>query len=500
MAPSRSQRGSVSTIKTSADEETPLLTPIAPVPTFSEPIEAAPDLNTSIHDDEDENAPLPTVQIFLLCYTRVVEPIAFFSIFPYINTMIERVGGVATVDVGFYSGLIESLFSVTQMCVMIAWGKAADRWGRKPCLVLSLVGISISMALFGMSQTIWQMILFRCIAGVFSGTLVTVRAMITENSTKKTQAKAFSYFAFSGNVGIFLGPMLGAALERPALKYPIFSNIKFFQEYPYALPGFVTSIIGATAAILSALFVRETLHLHHRKGHTPEPTMSTMELLRHPGIGRVLFIYNYILALAFAFTAANPVFLYTPIDLGGIGFSPSFIGGAIAVNGVSQALWLLFAFPPLHRRTGTIGTLRLCALMWPIFFLINPLANLLLRTHHPLLFWTLSPPVVVIGSGVAMAFTAMQLAINDIAPSHHTLGTLNAVALAMSSGLRAVVPALGASLYAAGVKGRVLEGQLFWVVITALAVGLWPVLKWLPEKAWGRIGHRVQGVGCAARY
>lgn len=37
----------------------------------------------------------------------------------------------------------------------------------------------------------------------------TVRAMITENSTKKTQAKAFSYFAFANNLGIFFGPLMG---------------------------------------------------------------------------------------------------------------------------------------------------------------------------------------------------------------------------------------------------------------------------------------------------
>jgi MFS-type transporter involved in bile tolerance (Atg22 family) len=37
----------------------------------------------------------------------------------------------------------------------------------------------------------------------------TVRAMMTENSTPRTQARAFSFFAFSGNVGIFLGPLIG---------------------------------------------------------------------------------------------------------------------------------------------------------------------------------------------------------------------------------------------------------------------------------------------------
>lgn len=54
------------------------------------------------------------------------------------------------------------------------------------------------------------MILFRCLAGIFAGSVVTVRAMLTENSTKETQARVFSYFAFAGNIGgIFVGPLLG---------------------------------------------------------------------------------------------------------------------------------------------------------------------------------------------------------------------------------------------------------------------------------------------------
>jgi MFS family permease len=65
------------------------------------------------------------------------------------------------------------------------------------------------MTLFGMSQSLWQMIAMRCLAGVFAGTVVTVRAMLSENSTKSTQAMAFSYFAFARNLGLFIGPLLG---------------------------------------------------------------------------------------------------------------------------------------------------------------------------------------------------------------------------------------------------------------------------------------------------
>ena len=57
---------------------------------------------------KDEDRPLDKTQIFLLCYARLIEPIAFFSIFPFINQMIEEVGGVREEDVGFYSGLIVS--------------------------------------------------------------------------------------------------------------------------------------------------------------------------------------------------------------------------------------------------------------------------------------------------------------------------------------------------------------------------------------------------------
>jgi MFS family permease len=66
----------------------------------------------------------------------------------------------------------ESLFSLTQMLVMISWGRAADRLGRKPILVVSLVGVAMATSIFGLSKAVWQMIVFRCLAGVFAGTIV----------------------------------------------------------------------------------------------------------------------------------------------------------------------------------------------------------------------------------------------------------------------------------------------------------------------------------------
>jgi hypothetical protein len=102
-----------------ADENTPLLT--------TEPaITAGPEAEVRRYDgkiavnggeraverdaDEDEDRPLPKLQIVLLCFARLIEPMAFFGIFPFVNKMIQELGGLAEADVGFYSGLIVSSF------------------------------------------------------------------------------------------------------------------------------------------------------------------------------------------------------------------------------------------------------------------------------------------------------------------------------------------------------------------------------------------------------
>lgn len=82
--------------------------------------------------------------------------------------------------------------------------------------------------------------------------------------------------------------------------------------------------------------------------------------------------------------------------------------------------------------------------------------------------------------------------VNDIAPSHETLGELNAIVLALSSGLRAIIPALSTSVYAIGVKYRVFGGQMFWVILIVVASGLLPLLRILPEKAEGRPEREAQ--------
>jgi hypothetical protein len=84
---------------------------------------------------------------------------------------------------------------------------------------------------------------------------------VSELSTKRTQARAFSYFAFSSNLGIFFGPLVGA-LANPTKQYPkLFGNVKFFQDWPYILPTAVAGFICAITFLTNIFFVKEVLIL-----------------------------------------------------------------------------------------------------------------------------------------------------------------------------------------------------------------------------------------------
>ncbi|KAK6342279.1 hypothetical protein TWF730_001755 [Orbilia blumenaviensis] len=472
------------------NEDTPLLT------TRTHAVNAAahlPKPSTDTRDNEDsagdtgdtgdtgEDRPLPMKQIIFLCTARLIEPIAFFSIFPYINKMCKENGSLDEADVGFYSGLIESLFSLTQMLVMVFWGRAADRLGRKPILVFSMAGVTVATSMFGMATTIREMILFRCLAGVFAGTILTIRTMISEHSTIKTQARAFSLFAFTGNLGILFGPLIGGMLAEPSLQYPrFFSGVPFFEKYPYALPSFAVGALGLVITLICAVNIEETLpskiakqddseETASRSSTATKATMSTWKLIKAPGVGLVLYTFQHISLLAFAYTAVVPVFWYTPVALGGLGFSPVKISAFMGLNGLSQAAWLLLIFPSLHRRIGTNGVLRVCATAYPVFLAIPPLLNLLLRKGFLTIFWISAPVLMALGCGVAMSFTAIQLALNDVAPSPQILGTLNGICLAMASGVRSFSPALFASLFAINARTQWLWGYAIWLLLIIIA-------------------------------
>jgi hypothetical protein len=99
-------------LKPPNDETTPLLATNGTSPVAQTNEEVVLENATQEAPNDEDDRPLPRMQIFLLCYARLVEPVAFFGIFPFINKMIWETGELERdTSVGFVSGLIVCVWS-----------------------------------------------------------------------------------------------------------------------------------------------------------------------------------------------------------------------------------------------------------------------------------------------------------------------------------------------------------------------------------------------------
>ncbi|KJX93931.1 major facilitator superfamily transporter like protein [Zymoseptoria brevis] len=419
--------------------------------------------------EHEQEATFQTTQVIALCCAAIVEPVACFCIFPFIAEMIQHTGGTSGSDVGFWAGAIESLFSVVQMSVMMGYGRMSDKFGRKPVLVFSLLGLSVTTMLFGLSRSLLQMIIFRCLSGLFAGSVVTARIMVSESCTTSTEARTFAWFMFSRNLGILLGPIIGGLFANVQL----FDQVPALKDYPYFPATFAAGATCLLGTILIAVLSKETLtRTKAEKSGPAKDAMTTLQLLRSPGVSTALFSFGCTRFLSLANTAVLPVFLFTSIDKGGFGFSPQFISYFLAGWAACQALWTLVCFAPLKRRLGNARVMQLCSAGWPLLFASFAVLNEMLRHGHTTLFWTFLAVPLLLGGGIAMSFASAQLLVNDTCPSPQETALINAISQTLNSAIRAVTPAIFTTVFALGTKYQILDGHLCWIALAAVALPL----------------------------
>lgn len=170
--------------------------------------------------------------------------------------MIESLG-IPEDDVARYAGITVSMFPLAQTLTAVSWGRASDRYGRKPVILLSLTCTMITSLLWGFSSSIGMAIAVRAFAGAGNGTVGIIRTAVAELVPwKELQPRAFSVMPLVWNVGSIFGPMLGGALANPYhIKpgQPLPSNPSLLQRFPYALPNMLAVIlflIGISTGIL----------------------------------------------------------------------------------------------------------------------------------------------------------------------------------------------------------------------------------------------------------
>ncbi|KAF9061697.1 major facilitator superfamily domain-containing protein [Rhodocollybia butyracea] len=392
--------------------------------------ETTPLLNNARNDQDPEDqeplvkeaTPLPMLQLLIICFIRLMDPISFTQIFPYVNEFITFLK--VTDDpsqTGFYSGLVD--FSR-----FIQWSKLSNKIGRKPVIMAGTLGVALSTMYFGLSSSLTELLVSRAIAGVSGGTVAVVQSVVGEITDASNQAAAFPIYGLVWPVGGIAGPFIGGVLSNPADKYDPFFQNSVFHIHPYFLPCLVAGTLALCGVVSAYLFLEETLHRKpsDSTGSNPaddhEPTLR--ELLSIPII-RVLTIS----AFAFNFNGTGfevlfVLFCYTPIVNGGLEFSPSTIGFILSYAGLISAAMQVFIMPVLLKRVEASKLYNIAISAWPISFAFLPILNFIARRGlgqatgnldlvSGIMLWAILVFVIAMSGIGGMAYSPAALAVSN---------------------------------------------------------------------------------------
>ncbi|TFK34502.1 major facilitator superfamily domain-containing protein [Crucibulum laeve] len=217
---------------------------------------------TQLNEEHPPTTPLPKLQLFIIIFIQIAEPVTSTVIYPFVNDLVRAIGVTRGDEkkTGYYVGVVESIFYAAEALTVLHWGRASDILGRRPILLGGMLGLALAMMGFGLSRYYWMLILSRCFQGAFNGNIGVTKSVMAEITDSTNAAQAFSFLPVAWSIGSTLGPFIGGVFANPAKLWPkVFGHLEFFKTYPYFLPCLVAALIPISAFILAFMGLKETL-------------------------------------------------------------------------------------------------------------------------------------------------------------------------------------------------------------------------------------------------
>ena len=258
---------------------------------------------------------------------------AFSLVMPFLPLYVEQLGVTGHSALNIWSGLV---FSITFLFSAIAspfWGGLADRKGRKIMLLRSALGMACVMALSGLAQNIWQLLVLRALLGLLGGFIPNANALIATQMPRNRSGWAMGTLSTGGVAGALLGPLAGGLLA---------------DAYGLRMVFFITAIVLFLCFVLTLVCIKENFVPVAKKEmlHAREVFAS----LKNPRLVLSLFITTMVIQVATG-SIAPILTLYVRELAGNVG-NIAFISGMIAsVPGVAA----LMSAPRLGRLGDRIG-------------------------------------------------------------------------------------------------------------------------------------------------
>lgn len=152
--------------------------------------------------------------------TVLLDILAFGVVIPVLPRLIKQMAGGDMVAAAHWVGIIATVFAVVQFFFNPIQGALSDRFGRRPVILLSNLGLGLDFILMALVQTLPWLVIARVISGMTSASFSTANAYLADVTPPDKRAAAFGTLGAAFGVGFVLGPALGGTLGDIDLRLP----------------------------------------------------------------------------------------------------------------------------------------------------------------------------------------------------------------------------------------------------------------------------------------
>ncbi|MGC1304216.1 MAG: TCR/Tet family MFS transporter [Caulobacteraceae bacterium] len=254
-------------------------------------------------------------------------------------SLLSRLPGQTVSLAAVIYGLFNTVFALMQFFFSPVIGSLSDRFGRRPLILASNIGLGLNYALMAWAPTLQWLFVGRVISGITGASFGTASAYIADTTEPDKRAAAFGVIAAAFGAGFVLGPALGGILG----------------EYGARLPFVVAAGLSLANAAYGFWVLPESLPKHLRSGFSwkrANPIGSLILLRRHPEL-------TGLATVAFLSTLAQVVIPSTVVlyAMHRYGWTTGRVGLTLAVAGVALILVQIFVVGRMVEALGNRWTL-----------------------------------------------------------------------------------------------------------------------------------------------